>query len=73
MGTQREAEEFITKAQELISSNKILDIYFSLYKSKVERIHSNANFRKYNEFPSQKNNMGLNNMNNNKYKSFNGN
>lgn len=73
MGTQREAEEFINKIQELFNSNKLQDIYFNLYKSKVERISSNANFRRFNDMPSiplknNSNSMIVNNM----YKNYNG-
>lgn len=71
MGTQREAEEFINKIQELFNNNKSQDIYFSLYKSKVERISSHANFRRFNDMPSMQmknNSMNMNSM----YKSYNG-
>lgn len=75
MGTQREAEEFSLKMQELTNSNKLQEIYFSLYKSKVDRISSNSNFRRFNDMPMHmKNNqmgMNMNNMNSN-YKSYNG-
>lgn len=71
MGTQREAEEFINKIQELTNNNKLQDIYFSLYKSKIERISTNSNFRRFNDFPMNMKNNQMNNMNPN-YKNYNG-
>jgi RNA recognition motif-containing protein len=49
MNTQREAEEFIKKFQEL-SKESQTNLFFNLYKSKVERISANSYFKKYNNF-----------------------
>ena len=70
MGAQREAEEFINKIQEMSQNNKQQDIYFSLYKSKIDRINNNSNFRRFNDMPQMKNSQ-MNSMNSG-YKSYNG-
>jgi hypothetical protein len=72
MGQQREAEDFINKYQEMSNNNKQQDIYFSLYKSKIDRINTNSNFRRFNDMPNHMKNNQMNNMNSG-YKSYNGN
>jgi hypothetical protein len=52
MNTQRDAEEFIRKFQEFSKENPT-NLFFSLYKSKVERISANSYFKKYNNFNSE--------------------
>lgn len=49
MNSQREAEEFIRKINEPSKKSLFSEIFFSLYKSKVDRIHSNANYKKFND------------------------
>ena len=71
MGAQREAEEFINKIQEMSNNNKLQDIYFSLYKSKIDRINTNSNFRRFNDNPMHMKNNQMNNMNSG-YKNYNG-
>lgn len=48
MNSQREAEEFIRKINDPSKKSILSEIIFSLYKSKVERIKSNA-FKRYND------------------------
>ena len=47
MNSQRDAEEFINKFQEFSKINNT-NLFFSLYKSKVERISNTSYFKKYN-------------------------
>ena len=70
MGTQREAEEFINKMQDLTNKNELQDIYFSLYKSKIDRISTNSNFRRFNDNPMSAKNNQING--NSQFKSYNG-
>jgi polyadenylate-binding protein len=49
MNSQRDAEEFIKKFQDF-SKDKSTNLFFNLYKSKIERINTNAYFKKYNNF-----------------------
>jgi hypothetical protein len=49
MNSQRDAEEFIKKFQEYSKENPT-NLFFNLYKSKVERISANSYFKKYNYF-----------------------
>jgi hypothetical protein len=49
MNSQRDSEEFIRKFQEFSKENQTT-LFFSLYKSKVERISVNSYFKKYNNF-----------------------
>jgi RNA recognition motif-containing protein len=49
MRSPREAEEFIKKFQEYSRENTA-NLFFNLYKSKVERISANSYFKKYNNF-----------------------
>lgn len=49
MNSQREAEEFIRKINDPSKKSILSEIFFSLYKSKVERINSKSNFRRYND------------------------
>lgn len=61
MNSQRDAEEFIRKFQEYSKENPT-NLFFNLYKSKVERISANAYFKKFNQFDEDGGNM--NTMNN---------
>jgi hypothetical protein len=49
MNSQRDTEEFIRKFQEFSKDNET-NIFFNLYRSKVERISQNSYFKKYNNF-----------------------
>lgn len=49
MNNQREAEEFIRKINDPSKKLILNEIFFSLYKSKVERITSNSSFKRYND------------------------
>jgi hypothetical protein len=49
MNSQRDAEEFIRKFQEFSKENSS-NLFFNLYKSKIERISTNSYFKKYNNF-----------------------
>lgn len=49
MNTQRDAEEFIRKFQDFSKANPTT-LFFSLYKSKIDRINTNAYFKNYNNF-----------------------
>ncbi len=70
MNTQREAEEFIKKINDPSKKSILSEIFFSLYKSKVERIHSNATFKRYNDVGK---NLSGSGMGSSVYKSFNSN
>jgi hypothetical protein len=52
MNNQKEAEEFNRKINDPSKKTIFSEIFFSLYKSKVDRITSNSSFKKYNEFKS---------------------
>lgn len=69
MNSQREAEEFIRKINDPSKKSFLAEILFSLYKSKVERISSNATFKRYND-PK---NLSGSGMGSSVYKSFNSN
>ena len=69
MNTQREAEDFIKKIQENSKKNSANEIFFNLYKSKIERISSNTQFKKYNDSNSM--NSLPNNSGTSNYKNFN--
>lgn len=49
MISQRDAEEYIKRFQEFSKENST-NLFFNLYKSKVERISANSYFKKYNNF-----------------------
>jgi len=49
MNTQRDAEEFIKRFLDFSKENPA-NLFFNLYKSKVERISANSYFKKYNNF-----------------------
>ncbi len=53
MVTQRDAEEFITKFQEYAKDNQT-NLFFNLYKSKVERISANSYIKKYNHLNQER-------------------
>ena len=64
MINQRDTEEFIKKIQEYQKENET-NIFFNVYKSKIERISSNTYFKKFNNFNEANNSSGS------KYKNFN--
>jgi RNA recognition motif-containing protein len=49
MNTEIEAQEYIKRFQEYSKENAT-NLFFNLYKSKVERISANSYFKKYNNF-----------------------
>ena len=64
MMSQRDSEEFIRKIQEYQKENET-NIFFNMYKSKVERISNNSYFKKFNNFEGAQPGSG------GKYKNFN--
>ena len=68
MNSQRDTEEFIKKIQEYQKDHDT-NIFFNMYKSKVERISNNSYFKKFNNFEGQQMQMGSGSGG--KYKSFN--
>ena len=52
MNHQKEAEEYIKRFQEYSKENPT-NLFFNLYKSKVERISAHSYFKKYNNFGSE--------------------
>ena len=70
MLTQKDAEEFIKKIQDPSKKSLMSEIFFSLYKSKIERISSNSNFKRYNE-PNMNNYSKNSAMGSSNFKSFN--
>jgi hypothetical protein len=67
MNSQREAEEFIRKINDPTKKSILAEIFLSIYKTKVERISSNAKFRRFND-PQ---NLSGSGMGSSVYKSFN--
>lgn len=49
MNTQKDAEDFVHKFQDF-SKEHSTNIFFSIYKSKIDRINATALFKKYNQF-----------------------
>jgi hypothetical protein len=68
MNSQRDTEEFIRKFQEYSKDNET-NIFFNLYRSKVERISQNSYFKKYNNFEG--NNAKPNMMAGGKFRKYN--
>jgi len=68
MNNQREAEEFIRKINDPSKKAILSEIFFSLYKSKVERISSNASFKRYNDIKT--NSVGASGVGSSIYKSY---
>jgi hypothetical protein len=66
MNSQRETEEFIKKIQDYQKEHD-LNIFFNVYKSKVERISNNSYFKKFNNFEGNQASSGSGG----KYKNFN--
>jgi hypothetical protein len=66
MNSQKDSEEFIRKIQEYQKEHET-NIFFNMYKSKVERISNNSYFKKFNNFEGGL----LGSANSGKYKSFN--
>jgi hypothetical protein len=70
MNSQRDTEEFIRKFQEFSKENET-NIFFNLYRSKVERISQNAYFKKYNNFDNDKLKQGGMPSGNPKFRNYN--
>lgn len=49
MNSQRDAVHFVTRFQEYARENET-NLFFNLYKSKVERISNNSKYKQYNTF-----------------------
>jgi hypothetical protein len=69
MNSQRDTEEFVKKFDEL-SKEMPTNIFFSIYKSKVDRINQSTIFKKYNAF-NKENDFGNQQQQNVMYKSYN--
>jgi hypothetical protein len=68
MNNPKEANDFINKLQEYQKEHDI-NIFFNIYKSKVERISNNYNYKNFNNFDGQQ--MQISSGSGGKYKSFN--
>jgi hypothetical protein len=66
MNTQEEAKNFVKAYQEFSKSNET-DVYFNLYKSKIDRI-TNTYYKKYNQFSET---ASLSSGKNPKFKNYN--